>query len=491
MALPMPAFLPRLLFMLLSMVALGIALTGCLAGPTYVRPVPQAPATWSAPQPHDGSVEAMDTWWAQFDDPAIARLVALAEADSPTLASAWAAIEKARASQRSTNSGLFPGVNGNASATRSGQGDAEATSTRHGAVDASWEIDLFGKLRRQSQAADARIEARIGDWHDARISLAAEVADTYVQYRACELLVDVYQREIDSIRATDKATSALVQAGFTAPAEAVLSSASVASTASTLIAQQAGCDLLVKALVALTGQEETSLRGVLAQGQGQLPQPAALDVAMVPADVLRQRPDLAALERQLAAASAEIGVARADLYPSLSLSGSISASAGNLVSGNPGWSFGPSLSIPLFDGGRRRAAVDSAQADYDSALAAYRQGVRQAIKDVEQSLVALDRSGRQAEQAARAAREYRRYLRTTEVKWRVGTENLLTLEQTRRSALSAEVQELTLQRERVQAWISLYKALGGDWTGGMPAHAPQTTASPRTPQHVFEHVSEE
>lgn len=476
--------MPASILRLLSSLALGIALAGCMVGPRYARPVPQAPDAWSAPQPHGGSVRAMDGWWSQFDDPAMAKLVALAETDSPTLAQAWAAISRARASQRSTDAGLLPAANGNASATRSGQGDAAVTSTRTGAVDASWEIDLFGKLRQQSQAADARVDARIDDWHDAHISLAAEVADTYVQFRACELLVNAYQREVASIRATDKATSDMVQAGFTAPAEAALSSASVASTASTLISQQAQCDLLVKSLVALTGQQETGLRTLLAQGHGHLPQPAVLDVPVVPADMLRQRPDLAGLERELAAASAEIGAAKADLYPSLSLSGSISASASDLVSGNPGWSFGPSLSIPLFDGGRRRAAIDSAQAGYDSALATYRQGVRQAVKDVEQALVTLDRTGRQAEQAARAALDYQRYLQTSEVKWRAGSDSLLTLEQNRRAALSAEVQELTLQRERVQAWISLYKALGGGWSEGMPAQQREAAVTPMT-KHIF------
>lgn len=469
---PVPAFA----FRLLSLALLCVVLAGCMAGAGYVRPTAEAPAAWQAPQPHGGSVGAIDAWWSQFGDPTVARLVELAEADSPSLAQAGAAIEKARAALRSTESGLLPSLTGGASATRSDQTGAVVT-TRNRAADASWEIDLFGKTRRQAQAADARVEARIGDWHDARVSLAAEVADTYVQYRACGLLVDAYQRELTSMRATDKATSDLVRAGFSATSDASLSGASVASTASTLVAQQAECELLVKSLVALTGQDEAALRVLLAQGKAALPQPAALDVAAVPADVLRQRPDLAALEREVAATSAEIGAARADLYPSLSLSGSISVSASDLASGATTWSFGPSLSIPLFDGGRRRAAVASAEASYDAAFAAWRQGVRTAIKEVEQALVALDRTARQAEQATRATRDYQSYLRATEAKWRAGMDNLLTLEQARRSALSAEVQELTLQRERVQAWISLYKALGGGWIEGSPAQTPVATAS--------------
>ena len=471
---------------LLLTFALAFSLTGCMVGPEFVRPSTEAAATWNAPKPHGASLGSMAAWWSQFDDPTVARLVATAEADSPTLAQASAAIERARASLQSTEAGLIPNANAGASVTRShqdtGTGGASDVTARSALVDASWEIDLFGKVRRGAQAAQARVDARVDDWHDARVSLAAEVADTYVQYRACELLVDVYEGELASVRATDKATSELVRAGFTAPAEGALASASVASTSSTLIAQRAECDLLVKSLVALTGQDEPSLRSMLDAGPRKVPQPTAFQVDAVPADLIRQRPDVASLEREAAATSAEIGVAQADLYPSLSLSGSISVSASSLVSGTTGWSFGPSISVPIFDGGRRRAAVRGAEASYDGAVAAYRQGVRQAVKEVEQSLVTLDRAARQTDEAERATRDYERYLRAIEVKWRAGMENLLTLEQARRTALAAEVQELAVKRQHVQAWISLYKAVGGGWTGGsstgVAARSTSATPSP-------------
>jgi NodT family efflux transporter outer membrane factor (OMF) lipoprotein len=189
---------------------------------------------------------------------------------------------------------------------------------------------------------------------------------------------------------------------------------------------------------------------------------------------LRQRPDLGSLERELAASSAEVGVAQADLYPSLSLSGSISVSASSGASSFTGWSVGPSLSIPLFDAGKRRAAVSSAQASYQSALAGYRQGVRTAVKEVEQALVNLDTTARRAEEAERAVDNYRYYFQATEANWRAGSESLLTLEETRRSALSAVISLITLQRDRVAYWISLYKALGGGWQPGTPASPPDT-----------------
>ena len=469
------AFAPTLVSLLLA---------ACAVGPTYTPPEPATPVTWQAVLPHDGNVVAMRDWWQQFDDPTVAQLIAFAEADSPNLVKAWAGIEKARATLTTARAGGLPSVNGSASVTRSRQqsvlGSATTGTTRSAGLDAAWELDLFAKVRRNTEAAAARADARVADWHDARVSLAAEVADTYVQYRACELLADAYERERTSMADTERATAASVRAGFSAQSDAALARASLANTTSTLLSQRAQCELLVKSLVDLTGRDELSLRVLLSKdrpGDGsRLPTPAGLEVQSVPANALRQRPDLVSLERELAASSAEIGVAQADLYPSLSLSGSISVSAAGSASSFTGWSLGPSLSIPLFDAGKRRAAVDTARASYQSAFAGYRQGVRTAVKEVEQALVNLDSTARRAEEAQRAAEDYRSYFLATEANWRAGSESLLTLEEARRSALSALVSLITMERDRISYWIALYKALGGGWQPGTPASSPEALA---------------
>ncbi|HEY9067405.1 MAG TPA: efflux transporter outer membrane subunit [Burkholderiaceae bacterium] len=467
----------------------SLLLAACAVGPTYTEPASEAPAVWQAALPHGGNVGTMRDWWQQFDDPIVAQLIAIAEADSPSLVKAWAGIEKARATLTTARASGLPSVDGSASLTRSRQqalADAASTSTtRSAGLDASWEIDLFAKARRNTEAAKARTRARVADWHDARVSLAAEVADTYVQYRGCELLADAYELERASNAETEKATAAAVRAGFNAPSDAALARASLASATSTVLSQRAQCDLLVKSLVNLTGRDEVALRSLLStHGRagdagsrgGRLPTPAGLEVQNVPANALRQRPDLASLERELAASSAEIGVAQADLYPSLSLSGSISISASPGSSALTTWSFGPSLSIPLFDAGKRRAAVDTARASYQAAQADFRKGVRSAVKEVEQALVNLDSTARRSEEAERAASDYRAYFRATEANWRAGGESLLNLEEARRSALSAEITLITLQRDRVEYWIALYKALGGGWEPGAPAASPDTMA---------------
>ena len=351
-----------------------------MVGPDYKEPALPAPRQWQTPLPHGGSEASLENWWARFDDPTLVELIQAAVADSPSLDMAWAKIQSARASLASVESGLAPSVDGGASATRArqqqeqGQG-LEVLTSRSAGFDASWELDLFGKIRRSAQAAQARVQARVDDWHEARVSLAAEVADTYVQYRGCRLLVEAYEQELVSMEKTAEITAASVAAGRTARADGSLALASLAGTQSTRRAQRVECELLVKALVALTGLGEADLRTLLGQAQSDLPSPAAFRVAAVPADVLRQRSDIAALERELAATSAAIGAAEADLYPSLSLFGSITVSASSLGGSATPWSFGPVLSIPVFDGGQRRAAVASAQADYDYALAQWRQAV--------------------------------------------------------------------------------------------------------------------
>lgn len=464
------------------LLACVIALAGCATvGPDYKAPEEATAAQWQTALPHDSQRISLENWWAQWHDPALAWLIDAALADNPNLDKALASIASARASLASVNAGFAPSLDGGANVTRTRQQQSGTTSTlttRSAGFDASWELDLFGKVRRNAEAAQASLQARVDDWHDARVSLAAEVADTYVQYRACLLLVDAYTQELASMEKTAQATEVSVKAGFTSRADGSLARASLASTESSLQAQRVQRDLLVKALVALTGLEEAPLLGLLREGASGLPQPAEFRIASVPADVLRQRPDLASLERGLASASANIGAAQADLYPSLSLSGSIGISASSLASGATTWSFGPALSIPLFDGGRRRAVVASAQADYQSALASWRQGVRDAVKEVEQALVNLNGVAYRSERAALAAREYRTYFDATEARWRAGSVSLLTLEEARRSALSSQIDHITLQRDQVQYWIALYKAVGGGWTLGDETMPDQEHAAP-------------
>jgi len=462
-----------------------LTMVGCASSQTSRTPAVTTPPIWHAPQPHvfphEGKTTQLINWWGQFNDPKLDSLLSKAEASSPSLAVAFANIEAARANLASSESSLWPQLNVTGAAARSKNSAGTTTgivTTTTASLDASWEIDLFGKLRSNDDAAKAKVAARVNEWHDARISLAAEVADTYVQYRACQLLTDAYREENDSQQETARVTRISVNAGFTAPADGALAEASTASTHAQMVSQQASCDLLVKSLVDLVGEDETGLRQLLGDAvdakSKTIPTPTGINVASVPADLLRQRPDLAASERELAATIASIGAAEADRYPSVSLTGSISRMHTDTGVSLTPWSIGPSISLPLFDAGKRRAAVDSAQASRDAALATYQQAVRDAVKEVEQALVRLDSAAHRNRDADISAEGYRRYFEATDLSWKAGSSSLLTREEARRSALTADINRITLQLENVQQWIALYKALGGGWNSDSPAPTPSS-----------------
>ena len=193
-------------------------------------------------------------------------------------------------------------------------------------------------------------------------------------------------------------------------------------------------------------------------------------------------PDVAGLEREMAATLYEVGYAKADLYPSLSLSGSLTISHSTLTGNAVPWSFGPSLSIPLFDGGSRRAAVNSAEAAYRSAVASYKSGVLTAVDDVETAMVRVDSTTRRIGDSASAASNYRTYFKAIDDNWRAGGTSLLDREEARRSALSAEITLIEVRRDAVRYWIALYKALGGGWQKSPATLAPPPSASQGTSQ---------
>jgi NodT family efflux transporter outer membrane factor (OMF) lipoprotein len=274
---------------------------------------------------------------------------------------------------------------------------------------------------------------------------------------------------------TEQANSQMVKAGFTAPMDGALSRANLASTQMNLVNQQKQCDLLVKTLVQVTGMQETALRPLLNSGKSKsLPKPALFNVSDVPAQMLQHRPDIAALEREVYATYAEIGSAQADRYPSLSLTGVISTVLTGGTSA-ASWSFGPALSLPIFDAGQKKAAVESAKATYVSAIADYQSGVRSAVSEVEQALVQLNSIAAQEQASENSVREYENYFNALQLSWKAGNTNLLDLESARRSALSAQMSQIELQTSRVQQWIALYKAMGGGWQKNAVVTQPETS----------------
>ncbi|HMC15432.1 MAG TPA: efflux transporter outer membrane subunit [Albitalea sp.] len=452
--------------------ALSAALAGCASHPAAPEPTGAlAPAQWQAPLPHQGSVTDLARWWQQFNDPLLSQLIASAEGVSPTLASAQSRIAQARAARTASGAALLPAVNANASVVRGRQDFVTPLGTLASAgLQASWELDLFGGGRAARDAAQARLEGAEAGWHEARVSVAAEVANNYVALRACEAQRVQTEADAASRAETARLTALTAQAGFQSPANEALSRASAAQGRAQLAAQRAQCDLQVKALVALTGIAEPALRTSLAGGTSNLPQPQQIAIGSVPAESLNQRPDLYSAARAVEAASADVANARAQRLPRVTLAGSVGRArfdgSGFVATGNV-WSLGPiAVTLPVFDAGQRAANVDAARARYDEAAALYRARLRGAVREVEEALVQLQSTAERNEDARIAADGFDASYRATEARFRGGLASLFELEDARRSALQAHSTLIDLQRERVAAWITLYRALGGGWQPG-------------------------
>jgi outer membrane protein, multidrug efflux system len=455
--------------------ALAVAGVALLAGCSTPKPLPPPTSVaattpvWHAPLPHAGDPGRLMSWWTQFDDPLLSALIDEAQSAHPVLAQALARIQQARAGQRVAASAGWPTVGANVQAQRSsGAATGFNTVSQTSAVaDAGWEIDLFGGVRHSVEAARSRAEQAELGWHEARVSLAAEVAQTYTSLRACEAAAALFTREADSLGRSSALVQKKADVGFEAPANARLARASAAQARDRVTVQQTECALLVKALVLLTGAEEPALRQRLATSTARLPQPATFALVTLPAATLAQRPDLAAAERELQASAADVGVAEAARWPQLTIGGNLGIGlvrTGGSTSDALTWGFGPNLSLPIFNRGRLQAQADAARARYDEARAGYALKLRQAVREVEDALLRLDASHRREADARTAAEGLRSFLVSTEERARLGSASVIETEDARRLTLSAESTLLALQREQVSAWISLYRAVGGGWT---------------------------
>ncbi|MFY3385354.1 efflux transporter outer membrane subunit [Paracidovorax sp. MALMAid1276] len=445
-----------------------LALGGCATTAPPPRVAAPAPDAWQAPLPHQGTLQGLSRWWAQMDDPLLVELIEAAQAVSPGVAQALSRIEQARASQATARAARLPALDAQASASRgfNEQVGGIATTAQAG-LQASWEIDLFGGNAAAQSAAGERVAGAQALWHEARVSVAAEVAQQASSLRTCLAQLRVAERDAQSRGETSRLSQLSERAGFTAPATAALARASAAEAQARVSQQRMQCDVETKALVALTGWDEPALRTRLAASPARPAPDALFAIAALPAQVLAQRPDVYSAEREVAAASADVGSAQAQRYPRLALSGSVGAAwvrTGGATTDLNTWTLGPlALSVPLFDGGRRAAQVDAAQARYDEAVALYRARVRQAVSEVEQALVRLQSTAERSASAQTAAAGYRASFDATEARWRGGLASLVELEDARRTALAAENALIALQHERQAAWVALYRAAGGGW----------------------------
>ncbi|MBN8752318.1 MULTISPECIES: efflux transporter outer membrane subunit [Variovorax] len=484
----------------------GLGLSGCALNRPPAQVEAPTPAQWHAPLPHGGSLASLADWWRQLDDPLLVELIAAAEAASPNVASAAARVAEARFTRVQTGAALLPSLDGTASASRgtagiasgapSGGSASSSSSSSLGAttpittlqvgLQSKWEVDLFGRLRADRDAAQAKLGSADAKWHDARVSVAAETANAYFAERACQQQLRVAESDTRSRAETSRLNDLSMRAGFTAPADAALARASAADASGRLTQQRAQCAVQRKALVALSGIDESTLEQKLAASPAQRALPAVGSIASVPAEAISQRPDVYSAELGVASASADVGSAEAERYPKLTISGSIGRTqyrVSGLQQSLENWTIGPvSLSVPLLDGGSRKANADAAKARYAEAVSIYRANVRQAVREVEEALVNLDATDGRANDADTAVKNYQASFDATQARYSSGLASLFELEDSRRTLFAAQTARVSLQRERTEAWVALYRSMGGGWSRpGQPSESSESSSMNTTP----------
>lgn len=477
---------------LLAVLATAALMAGCAstAAPPASLQV-KTPPQWFAPLPHNGSLASLSQWWQQQNDPLLVELIEAAQAVSPSIVTARSNIEQARASRAASEAALLPTLDATGSFSRSVVAPlnrAVAVPVNYGqlGLQTSWELDVFGQAAASLDADRERYEGAQASWHDARVSVAAEVAGQYYTLRACDKLQLVAQADARSRLETARLSALATKAGFEAPATSALARASAAESNARATQQRQQCDLDLKALVALTALSEPVLRQKLELALAQAPLIESpenrFNVPGVPAEVLAQRPDVFNAAREVAAASFEVGSARAQRYPRLSLMGNImsnKSSARRVTQGFDTWSIGPlALTVPLFDGGASQANLDAAKARYKDAESKYRSTCRQAVREVEEALVKLQGTSDRSGDAVQAADGYQASFAGTQARYKAGLASLVELEDSRRTLLSAQSALVNLELERRSTWIALYRALGGGWTTATPHATPMALDLP-------------
>ena len=459
---------------LLAPLAAALVLAGCATALPELPAQPQSPLQfkssnerWTIATP--AAAQADGAWWKSFADPVLDGLVDRAATGNTDIQQAVARLAQARALVRNAHADRLPQVGLGATALRQAGADTPGgivpETLGWGGVRLSWEADLFGRLARAHDAATLDAQAREALLRSTRLLVQAETAQVYLGVRALDAERALVRETVAAYAGTLRLIQRRHQAGDVAELDVVRVQAELAATESEALALDRQRAAMENALATLVGEPASQFS--LAPGGWETALPAI--PAGIPATVLARRPDVAAAQASLLAAQARVGVAQAAWFPDVSLTAA-GGKAGSEVSGNikrsaPAGGGGALLSLPLFDGGRREAGVQGAQAQLDAAAASYRGQVLQALREVEDQLSALGLLQQQAQAQGRAVDAASRATTLSDTRYRNGLVSQLELLDARRSELRNRRQALQVRSAQFQATASLVRALGGGWDG--------------------------
>jgi len=465
----------------ISLAAGALALAACAVGPDYEKPRTSVPGEWTEKGPAVGPAISRTTrevaqvaeWWKAFRDPELTSLIERAAESNLDLKLAEARIREARASRGVTAGGLWPAVDGSALYSRNRgsenvplPGAGVQYNYYQAGFDASWEIDVFGGIRRSVEAADAEVGASVEARRDVRVTLLAEVGRNYIEVRGLETEIGIAHQNLQAQKKTFELTQARFQAGRAAELDVVRAQAQVSVTASQIPLLESQRLQAIHRLGVLLGKEPGALREEF-QAVARIPAPPPVVPVGLPSDLLRRRPDIRTAERELAAATARIGVATAELYPKFSLTGVFAlesvSSADFAKGGSRAWSVGPTIQWALFRGGSIRAKIEVENARQEQALILYERSVLVALKEVEDALIAYAKEQAHWTELSDSVKANLRAVELANQRYTQGLVDFLNVLDAQRTVYVSQDALAQSERRISEYLVSLYKALGGGW----------------------------
>lgn len=400
-------------------------------------------------------------WWQRFNDPLLTSLIQEALQANPDIKTAQASLRSARAQRAIAGASLLPGLSAGATVRNGDNGESYGLS-----MDASWEVDIFGANRLASSAAAADVKASQASLEDVKASLAAEVATDYVSLRLAQARLDLSRQSLASRTETAHLIGLKQQAGLASGLEVEQARLSLGQSEAQIPDLENSIAQSQHALATLTGKAPEALNGRLS-GNGRIPAVALQLADNIPANAIRQRPDIRAAEYKVQAASLRVGEAKANRYPTLNLGGTLSYSSPSLATlldpASIARSLLASISAPLFDGGKRQQQVEVSSASRDQAVAAYQKAVLVALRDVANAFSTLRSLSQQQPILAKNVQLAQSAEKLAQLSFDAGTADFQNVLDAQRSLLSAQESQLAAQASTAQAVISLYKAVGGAW----------------------------
>ena len=448
-----------------------LALSACAVGPDYRAPEPEPAQIDRASAADFDRSRFQAAWWRQFEDPTLDALVSQALAENRELRIAFSRLRAARAIRDDDANDRFPTVTAGAAAEygkaqQPGFSDQRSNIERYDlGLDMAWELDLFGRIQRRIEASEAQTEAAEAELYQLQVSLIAELVDAYGELRGAQLRERIARENLGYQRDSHGLTEQLRDAGMGSELDVLRADARLAATEASLPQLQATQTRSANRIATLLGQRADQMSVDLSPRD--LPAVAKALPIGDPGELLRRRPDIRAAERQLAAATASVGVATADLFPRVSLSGFLGFIAGRGSQIGSGaaeaWGLSPSISWAAFDMGSVRARLRGAEADAEGALANYEQQVLLALEESENAFSDYARAQQRLLSLLRQSGASRAAARQAEIRYREGTVDFLVLLDAERERLAAEDAQAQAEVEVYRGVVALYKALGGGW----------------------------